>query len=201
LNTSTSFEIDADRLEADYRREEARRSGSPAWWRVRRWATMTMFAGTTFVVIIPLIDGERTAAFDPNGFRLWVRIVGAVIVSAVMMLLGDRREREVHDAISDPAAALARARGELQKFHGPGWIGRTVRMGAYMALAIGVPIGALLALFDPQSTLDPQSHMTLLGRFGVFTLFVVMTFAWAIPVAFFLRWLSLSAMKKYLVRR
>jgi hypothetical protein len=195
--TSTNHpEIDMARLQTDLSREEARRAASPVGWRIRRWTLALAVNGVLFIVAIPLIAGDGVEAFDPDRPRLWFRVGAAVLLAAFSMWNLDRTRRKTPNAADAADIAAANFERQIEKLRGIGWVGRTVRQGAILGLAIGVPIGFLLAAIP----LPVIEQAGLWGRIGMAGMFIGATLLWTIPMAFGIRWLSLFSMKKYLVR-
>ena len=171
---------------------ETRRLAAPRTWRVRRWLQSIVVNGILFVFVLPLVFGEVDETWDPNGHKLWVRLAMVIIVAASNIAFADHLAKK---AGGDPVKLAAQHKSDYDRFHGVGWIGRTVGMGVKMGMLIGLPIGILLV------TIPIAQPATIWGRVGVFTMFVGATMAWTIPAAFVIRLLTLRSLKKYMVAK
>jgi hypothetical protein len=180
--------VEVDQIEATIRRTEDDRQRAPVAWRVRRWTFSILLAVVAFVFVIPLMNGDGAEAFDPSGYRLWLRVATAAILVIVLLTFGERRMAK---QAADPATAARKLAQEYSIYTEPGWIGRTLILGVKLGLGVGVPIGVLVAMLPIYVT------PTIVERIGSFLMFVGATMLWTLPMAFVIRWLSLRSMLRY----
>jgi hypothetical protein len=159
-----------------------------AGWLVPRFLGATVF-GIAFTVFVPaLLAGDLMQVLDPSQPLYWTRLLGPSVLAAPVTWWEYRRaKRMVRAGVEARVREIER---ELAGLTGPGWVGRTLRMGALGAAAVGVPVGLLMAGFFPTSELPGGSRALALLTF------VGMTALWTFPAAFGIRWLSLKSHRR-----
>jgi hypothetical protein len=184
MNLNARF--DTARLTEMLVAEEASRRVAPAAWHLRRFLGALLSSAVLFMVLLPLVSGDISRAFDPASSGFWLR-AGAALTLALLTAT-------VHEIVqrrqgADPAAAAENRAREIRNLTSAGWPRGVLRMGVVLGLGIGIPVGAFLAL-------RPEAPLAAADQIRVFGLFVVGTLAWTIPTAFILRSVTL-----YLHRR
>jgi len=84
-------------------------------------------------------------------------------------------------------------RTQWRQVTAPGWPFRVLAMSGLGALAIGVPVGALLAWGSPMEELPAGSQVL-----GTLT-FVGLTALWVVPAGFLIRYWSVRNLRKYVL--
>lgn len=140
--------------------------------------------GIGITVVMPTLLGGGLAAIDPGSPVFWVTLLGPVVVSAAvtpyLYFKARQRSRLTIDELVEESD------GDLASLTSPGWFGRTLRQGLKMALAVGLPVGGLLAIGFPIEELPAGSRLLALAGF------VVATAAWTLPGSFLMRWWELK---------
>ena len=144
-----------------------------------------------FLIVIPLINGHpiydtrRPAVF-------WISLGFVLVFSTVTALFSYRRDEAWR---KDPRAAAEKLKRNFDDITGPNWVRVTLKWGAVVALGTGVPMGLLL-LFYPA-----PDHSTVAERLRSTLYFELFTWAWAIPLMFALRWVSVKTTLRFVRRR
>jgi len=101
------------------------------------------------------------------------------------------RYRNIRRLTSSPPAVLEEKANKAWLYLvGPGWLARTALTGVLITLGVGIPIGLLIAFGSDPSELPSQSRVLMVLAF------TGMTGAWAIPISFLLRWVSIRSQRK-----
>lgn len=91
-----------------------------------------------------------------------------------------------------PADAADRIQEEWGQLEGAGWRLRFLKVGLTMGVAIGLPVGAILAFGSPAEELPAASRsLTVLALVGL-------TMAWTIPAAYLIRLISRRSLRPYI---
>lgn len=138
------------------------------------------------VVLIPELAGDA----GPGGAftdRLILGFAGASILAAWTTWragrpLGGETVAEVGESI----------RREWRRVAGPGWGVRVLATGSVMGLAIGVPVGALMAFGGPPEALPGGSRVVMV------LVFTALTLGWTLPFAFGTRLLVKRSYRKFI---
>lgn len=183
MSDSAQVSIDqvavAQLIETKKRSSLARRVGS----------SFVLFAVVlTFAVAAPeLIGGEPWPGLEPFSIRV---MVGLMVALALAVWTAWRTWRSFAGAtVEDVSDSI---RNEWEKATGPGWPLRVFVGGFAMGIAIGVPVGLLLALGEPVSDLPGQSRVIAVLAF------VVLTLVWTVPLAYGIRMLAIRSYGKYI---
>jgi hypothetical protein len=174
--------IDIDKLERALRDDnDAARSATRYFSRL-----LFSFAAlvVALVVIAPIVGGEPVySAAHPRSFC--IRFAAAILTFVVIAGLRYRDAR-------DPHAAALRLKTDFDKMTAPGWPAYVMKLGARMGLILGLTVASAMALVPTAEA--PE----LSQRLPTAALFLVGTFAWTVPFAFFIRWLSVRSIRKNL---
>ena len=155
--------------------------------RISRHLVSSIIAVAVFVVLIPVMGGSQI--FSPDQpLPFFIRLFGAILLIAFLRVGEARRRARI---VRDPAAAAANLRKEFDELTEPGWPVRVLRMGLTMGLVIGLSVGTVIALIPNAEYPDLSDRVQTVG------LFLLFTFAWTLPAAFVIRWLSLASMRKF----
>jgi hypothetical protein len=159
-------------------------------WIVPKFLGISL-TSTIFTVVVPaFLSGDLGGIVDRSTPLFWARWLLPTILGApsvVAMYFRNRRR------VARGAAPLAeRIQREWNRMTGRGWVGRTLAVGAGMAVFIGGSVGLLLSTQFPLSDLPGGSRW--LAFFG----FLGMTALWTFPAAFGIRALSMKNHRLFL---
>jgi hypothetical protein len=178
------------RVEAHLRETARSLEAGPVRWFVPRFLSASILGVGLTVVVPAFLSGDLAQALDSSARFYWVRVLTPVVLAAPFTYVGYRRARK--QVRAGTAALARRLETEWRELTEPGWVGRACRYGGYMTAGIGIPVGLLMALPFPTSELPGGSRLLALAGF------VAATAAWAFPMAFGFRWLSIKSHKKFL---
>ena len=178
------------RVDAYLRRTSQALEHGPIRWLAPRFVTASALGIGASLILPVLSSGDPSGLFDPSQTMYWARLLGPVVLAGVFTSLGYRRARRA--VRNGPAYVIEKIKRDLAKITGPGWVRRTFRMGALMAVGVGVPVGLLVSLGLPLADMPNGSRP--LGFLG----FMAMTALWTLPAAFGIRWLQLKAHQRFL---
>ncbi len=155
------------------------------------WFTRVLFVNLLILYAVMLVASPKNREFGIMPTWRLVLVVGLPFAAALAASLISSRTLFKPEAI-DPEQFADRVTREVRSLAGPGWAWRSLKWGALLGLAIGIPVAALLAFVAPARALPAGSR--LLGA----ALFLGLTLLWAIPMAFLLRWWSLVTYRRLL---
>jgi len=180
------YVVDRAAVDAEVaRRRRIREKGRFAWF------TRVLFVNLIVLYAVTLLASPRNRAFgEMPPWRLALVVALPFLASAVASWLSTRQV--FHPDALDPDKLSDKVVREVRSLAGPGWAMRSLRWGVVLGLAIGAPVGALLALTAPEASLPAGSRW--LGA----ALFLGLTLLWAIPMSFLLRWWSLITWRRLL---
>lgn len=92
----------------------------------------------------------------------------------------------------EPAEAVGRIQKEWGQLEGPGWRLRFLKVGLALGVAIGAPVGSILAFGSPADELPVASRSLAVLAF------VGLTMAWTIPAAYVIRLISRRSLRPYI---
>jgi hypothetical protein len=160
------------------------------WW--RRLAESVVLAAVFFYALAMVPDavgsGDVRTLISPPAREVW-RVVAVVVAVIALPLLIDSF-RYTRDVQRGPVEVARKIEHEWMRTTESGWVGRTVLRGIMIGLGVGVPVGLLMAFGEPRSELPNGSRLEML------VVFTLMTFAWAIPAAFVMRWAILRSYRR-----
>jgi hypothetical protein len=171
-----SFSIDRERLERDLDAARAYVNAGSRWRDLRQIAQSAAIFFVAVTVAPAVVTGDLSRAFDVSAPGYWTRFM---LMASLGIMLGFWKVRLLsRQPISDVTFHEDRIATDWRRLTQGAWIARTVGTGVLMGLAIGVPVGALLAWRMPS---DEYSPLSLAATF------VGVTMAWTIPAAFLMR--------------
>lgn len=172
------------RVERQHRELVKQLKDGPVSWIVPRFLSGSVF-GISVTIVLPGFLGGGLGVIDAASPAFWIKLLGPVVAAGVGTLhMYSRARRRSRRTLED---VIRQSDSELALLTAPGWVRRILRRGALLAVAIGVPVGALVAIGWPAAD-APVGHRLL-----VFAGFLLATAAWALPSAFLVRWLSVRS--------
>jgi hypothetical protein len=193
MHDGKPFEIDHAAVAAELEKAKAEIVGGiyPALFRRVTKATVSMFAA--FVLLRSILGTDEL--FRP-GYFLREVVGGALMVVGfmipVLVVIGLRHLRRVRGMT--PGEFASRLEESHRHHAGMEWVGHALLTGFGMALAIGIPVGALMAF-----TGDPADLMIPGQRWASVVAFTGITMSWTLPMAFIIRWFELRRTKRFIV--
>jgi hypothetical protein len=170
-----------------------RNENDPASGVVRRLVAALVLASVWMIAIPGIVRLGRDKSFMPTSGWLWAQLAFVVALAAALYALDIQRLRTaIHD---DPSKADAIRAREWQRMIAPGWISRYVGYGVVMGLAVGIPIGAMLAF-----GLKPE-ELPYNSRVVMELIFISITVGWTLPLSFAIRWFGNRAHQSRAVLR
>lgn len=149
-------------------------------------------AGSFSVLFIPLIAGDGW-----QGLTAYIRAepwAALGVPFALAVFLAAMVVHQTYSAATTDASRIARRiERDWLRLTDKRWMVRVTLWGVALALAIGVPIGILMAV-----TARPSELAELGGHFGIVARFTSMTLIWTVPGAFMIRYLSVRSYRPLL---
>lgn len=188
MTSSTS--IDLNQLETHLSSVKAQFEGHFASWLSRRLFVNVILAYLVLVMVPLTLAGDPGRVLHLSGPTLWLNLVGPFVFAGFMTIWSAWFTRR--QVRGGPQEMARRIEQEVENLTGPGWIRRVLRVGLLMALAIGLPIGGLIAVFVPAGAFPGGSRLLTVP--AVFA----MTLLWTVPMAFVLRWATLRLHRRWI---
>ncbi len=158
--------------------------------RPQRFAIQFVFMLVMLFFIPTLVQGRLPFASELVGRKAFIRLIIAFAAAAAATGFS---YYTWHRAMTENLQArAARIASDWRKLTGSRrWI-ETLKTGFTITAMVGVPIGLLMAFLLPATDLPSG------GRAIVLPLFVALTAAWAVPVAFVIRWITVRLMRRFM---
>jgi hypothetical protein len=185
--SSKRFSVDLSKITADLEKQRGR--SAVGVFAQSFSVTFILFYALT-AILFPALDGDLRAALTFSGLRFWVRLIAALTVAGVMGTYHTIISRRITRHGVAPFAR--RIEADVDRLTTTRWPRTVLKQGLKLGSAIGLPVGVLMAATTPASALPPG------GRLVVPLMFVAMTFAWTLPMAFVLRWATLRSYRRWL---
>jgi hypothetical protein len=180
------MKIDRERVELAIAADQKARENDPRY-RLKQWVKTFIPNAVLYLIVLPLILGDREI-YHLSSPTLWIWLTATVLTTAGGIAHSDWLYRKT---IRNVAHGMRAVQKDIDRLTGEGWVRRTLLMGVYMGLGVGVPIGILMALFLP------SDYGSALERWIGAAVFVALTLAWTIPMAFLIRWASIRMAQRY----
>jgi hypothetical protein len=160
---------------------------APLWF--GRWFCEGLLLLASMLIVIPALVNQRFPTMSELTSRGGIfEIVMTVILAAGLTVARYRKLRKV---IRTPSEVLeANMNKNWLYYVGQGWTARVLRMGVFVALGIGIPIGTLIAMTSSPSELPGGSRLMMI------LFFTGMTAAWAVPMMFIIRFFTVRSQRK-----
>lgn len=184
--TSPRYVIDRPAVEADVARVRASLDQGYGRWLARQTLlNMTVF----YVVVLALRWNELPTVETWPAWKIGLTFFAPVIVAVGLAWWTGRRTFAPDNL--DVERRIVRISEDLRSLGGPGWVRRSLMVGVFIGLAIGIPIGTLMVLAWRPTDLPAAS------RWLAIPVFTLMTLLWSVPMSFLLRWMTLMALKRF----
>jgi hypothetical protein len=174
-------------------REEMARHEPPPGRRVHWAARQVAVLAGAFYLLAFAIPAAFTGTLRHlvSGHALSVDVGASLLFGAALAMWSLRASRGPFEARLERAVPrLERGWAQMTRGH---WVLRVLLMGLALAAGIGFPVGVLIAATSRRSELVGGSRvLTVL-------VFLGLTLAWCIPMAFAIRWLYLRRWRRFIV--
>jgi hypothetical protein len=184
--TGNKMELNRELLVADIERH--RHAAGANQSRLKHWAVCFGTNAILFLVALPMLNGEFMETFDPANPDLYYWLAASVIGTFIQVALGDRQHRRSPTDVDQIVSAYQK---NADRYSGPGWLTRTILMGIWLGLGVGIPVALLAVLFMP------AEYGVGRERWEGVAYFLALTFAWTMPMAFLIRLISMMSFRKY----
>ena len=182
--------IDLQRLEAILAERNAKLRRAP----LRRYAWIflrtVVFFWLLFTTVLPWLEGQPVVPLTFTGRNAAIRLILALALGFYALAVHvDLTRKAMRSA--DASDEIRRIYRDHERMTGPHWVLWTLRTGVLMGLAVGIPIGLLLAIGLKPGDLPPG------GRVATVPLFTAVSLVWTIPFAFGIRWIVLRSHRRF----
>lgn len=181
--------IDLVRIQSVIEAERRAHPASGLMQSVARSAVRFAVLFTLIVFLVPALSHWELTRLTGLSSAAILGRVSTILVVAVVISIFDVRARRRAIA-QDPAVAAQRVAAEWRSLTLPDWWKRVLRQGAAITAGVSIPVGLVLAIRSPTTELPSG------GRLALFIQFLVLTAAWALPAALWIRWLALRSYRR-----